>query len=142
MGEITFAPYERGVFYYETDQMKIVHHSNYIRWFEEARIDWLSQIGWDYKTIEEEGVIIPVLHAAAEYKTMTHFGDTVLIHIKLSEYTGVRMGFTYQVVDKFTGEVRCTGSSSHCLLDEEGKLIFFKKRYPEKDALLKSLLEK
>ena len=45
--------YEHKVQYYETDKMGIVHHSNYIRWMEEARIDFLSQIGWDYKKLEE-----------------------------------------------------------------------------------------
>ena len=44
-------PYDRSVYYYETDRMQIVHHSNYIRWIEEARLDWMKQIGWDYKSI-------------------------------------------------------------------------------------------
>ena len=48
-------PYERSVYYYETDRMQIVHHSNYIRWIEEARLDWMKQIGWDYKSIEDDG---------------------------------------------------------------------------------------
>ena len=52
--------YQHKVQYYETDKMGIVHHSNYIRWMEEARIDFLSQIGWDYKKLEESGVISPV----------------------------------------------------------------------------------
>ena len=56
------------VYYYETDRMGIVHHSNYIRWFEEARLDWMKQIGWDYKSIEDDNIIIPVLSVAAEYK--------------------------------------------------------------------------
>ena len=47
-------PYERSVYYYETDRMQIVHHSNYIRWIEEARLDWMRQIGWDYKSIEDD----------------------------------------------------------------------------------------
>ena len=93
-------PYDRSVYYYETDRMQIVHHSNYIRWIEEARLDWMKQIGWDYKSIEDDGYIIPVLGVTAEYKSMCHFGDDVLIHVSLSEYTGVRVGFSYEVVDK------------------------------------------
>lgn len=46
-------PYDRSVYYYETDRMQIVHHSNYIRWIEEARLDWMTQIGWDYKSVED-----------------------------------------------------------------------------------------
>ena len=61
--------YEHKVQYYETDQMGIVHHSNYIRWFEEARVDVLDQIGIGYKKMEEAGVISPVLEVHAAYKT-------------------------------------------------------------------------
>ena len=61
MIDMEIKPYERMVYYYETDRMGIVHHSNYIRWFEEARLDWMKQIGWDYKTIEDDNIIIPVL---------------------------------------------------------------------------------
>ena len=52
--------YEHTVQYYETDKMGIVHHSNYIRWMEEARIDFLDRIGWNYKVMEDEGIISPV----------------------------------------------------------------------------------
>lgn len=135
-------PYERSVLYYETDRMGIVHHSNYIRWMEEARMDWMTKIGWDYKSIEDDGIIIPVLSAYAEYKTMCRFGDTVDIHVKLSEYTGVRVGFSYEINDKATGELRCVGKTSHCLLDDKNKLLFVRKAYPEKDLLFKELLEK
>ncbi|MFQ7173111.1 MAG: acyl-CoA thioesterase [Thomasclavelia ramosa] len=54
-------PYLHNAKYYETDRMGIIHHSNYIRWFEEARIDYMNQIGLTYKKMEEEGIISPVL---------------------------------------------------------------------------------
>jgi len=53
--------YRHTVQYYETDKMGITHHSNYIRWMEEARVDFMSQIGWDYAKLEKEGVICPVV---------------------------------------------------------------------------------
>ena len=134
-------PYDRSVYYYETDRMQIVHHSNYIRWIEEARLDWMKQIGWDYKSMEDDGYIIPVLGVTAEYKSMCHFGDDVLIHVSLSEYTGVRVGFSYEIVDKKTGELRTLCTSSHCLLDGNNKLVFIRKAYPEHDKLFKELLE-
>lgn len=132
-------PYERMVFYYETDTMQIVHHSNYIRWMEEARMDWMDQIGWNYRKIEDEKMIIPVLSASAEYKTMSRYGETFSITVKLSEYTGVRVGFSYEIRDKATGEIRCLGKTSHCLLDENNKILFIKKAYPEMDQLFKEL---
>ena len=71
--------YEHKTQYYETDQMGIIHHSNYIRWFEEARTDLLEQIGMGYDTLEAQGIISPVLSVHCEYKSMTHYGDAVVI---------------------------------------------------------------
>ena len=49
--------YRHKVQYYETDKMGITHHSNYIRWMEEARIDFLAQIGWNYERLEVMGIV-------------------------------------------------------------------------------------
>ena len=74
-------PYEHKVQYYETDKMGIVHHSNYIRWMEEARIDFLDQIGWNYKVMEDEGIISPVTGVESKYKQNTSFGDVISIEV-------------------------------------------------------------
>ena len=60
--------YEHKVQYYETDKMQITHHSNYIRFMEEARIDFLDQIGWGYDKMEEQGILSPVVGVTCEYK--------------------------------------------------------------------------
>ena len=69
--------YSRSVNYYETDQMGIVHHSNYIRYFEEARLHWMDEIGLSYSGLEELGVIIPVTFVDCRYKNPVRFGDTI-----------------------------------------------------------------
>ena len=58
--------YQHTVHYYETDKMGIVHHSNYVRWMEEARVDFLAQIGWAFEKLEANGVISPVIAVASE----------------------------------------------------------------------------
>lgn len=121
-------PYRRKAQYYETDQMGIIHHSNYIRWFEEARIDFLEQIGFGYKNMEEQGIISPVLGVSCEYKSMVHFGDTVLIVPKIQAFTGVKLIISYQVIDAFTKEVRTAGESRHCFLNKDGKPVSLKKK--------------
>ena len=73
--------YERTPFYYETDQMKIVHHSNYIRWFEEARIHYLDAVGINFAEQEATGIVCPVLTVNARYIHMVRFGDTVEIEM-------------------------------------------------------------
>ena len=121
--------YEHKTQYYETDQMGIIHHSNYIRWFEEARVDFMTQCGFSYQKMEEEGVISPVLSVSCEYKSMTHFGDTVVIETLIEKYNGVKLQLAYTVKDAATGEVRCTGKSSHCFLDRQGNVLSLKKGY-------------
>ena len=60
-------PYIHKVHYYETDKMGITHHSNYIRWMEEARVAFLDEIGWSYSKLEEVGLISPVLGVNCRY---------------------------------------------------------------------------
>lgn len=123
--------YEHKVQYYETDQMAIVHHSNYIRWFEEARNFMMEEVGFSYQKMEECGIIVPVLDVSAKYKTMTHFGDTVCIQMKTEFYNGTRLKISYTIFDKETKEIRCIGSSSHCFLSKTGNLVSLKRSYPE-----------
>lgn len=133
-------PYEWKAQYYETDQMGIVHHSNYIRWFESARIDYMEQMGIPYKKMEEAGIICPVLTASCEYRKMTYFGDTVLVKPSIESYNGIRLVITYQVVNKATGALNATGKTSHCFLNKEGKPVTLKKAAPETDAVFRFYL--
>lgn len=134
-------PYLHNVKYYETDQMAVVHHSNYIRWFEEARIDYMAQAGIDYAAMEGRGFIIPVVGVSAEYKTMTHFGDTVAITLRITRYNGIRFLCSYEVRDAATGELRTTGTSEHCFIDREGRIVNLKRKAPDLHAKLQSVLE-
>ena len=67
--------YEREANYYETDKMGIIHHSNYIRWFEEARIGFMKNIGFPYDAMEDNGIMMPVLSVECDYKSSVRFGD-------------------------------------------------------------------
>ena len=122
--------YSRKPFYYETDKMGIIHHSNYIRWFEEARVDFLDQIGANYAKLEEAGIISPVLSVEAHYKTMVRFGESVYVLTEIDSYSGVKLGLTYRVIDVATGELRTTGKSKHCFLYETGRPVSLKKVQP------------
>ncbi|MCR5627362.1 MAG: acyl-CoA thioesterase, partial [Lachnospiraceae bacterium] len=130
-------PYERNVYYYETDTMNIVHHSNYIRMFEEARIDFMEQIGMPYSVMEEKGIIIPVISVDAKFKTSLKFGDTFRVNMKLVKYTGVTFKCEYEITDVSDQTLYCSGSSEHCFLDNNLQLMKFKKLFPEYDALFK-----
>lgn len=124
--------------YYETDQMGIIHHSNYIRWFEEARTDFLEKLGMGYDRMEAEGIISPVLSVSCEYRTMTHFGETVAVAVALTKYNGVRLELDYTVTNADSGEVRAVGTSEHCFLDREGNILFLKRSSPEYHKMLEA----
>lgn len=132
--------YEHRVQYYETDQMGIVHHSNYIRWFEEARTELLRRAGIGYGKMESMGIISPVLEISAKYRTMTHFEDVVRIHVNIVKFNGILLVLSYQVEDKETGEVRCTGESRHCFLNQAGHPISLKKEHAEVYQLFVNLM--
>lgn len=125
---------EHLVQYYETDQMGVTHHSNYIRWYEEARTKLFEEIGLGYKGMEEMGIISPVVGLTAKYKTMAKYCDTVVIRAEVTRYTGVRFDIKYTVFDKETEQVRCTGTSEHCFISREGKVISLQKTNPEAHA--------
>ena len=133
-GELRIRPYEHHAKYYETDQMGIIHHSNYVKWMEEARLDLMDQIGLNYRQMEDMEIISPVLSISVEYHSMVHFDDTVVIYTKLLKYNGIKMELEYVMKDKETGELRTTAKSSHCFLNKSGKPISLKRMYPELDT--------
>jgi acyl-CoA thioester hydrolase len=128
---LTLNPHVHKAQYYETDQMGVVHHSNYIRWFEEARVDFMEQMGYGYDRVEVGGVVFPVLGVSCEYKSMTRFGEVVLIHCSITELTPARMVISYRVEDRATGALRATGESKHCFLGQSGRPGSLKKLLPE-----------
>lgn len=134
-------PYEHHAKYYETDQMGIIHHSNYVRWMEEARIDMMGQIGLSYKRMEEEGIVIPVINISCEYKSMVRFDDTIVIYANLKFYNGIKMELVYKMFDKKTKELRTVCRSEHCFLDQNARPISLKKKYPELHQRIEKYLE-
>lgn len=132
-------PYMHHAKYYETDQMGIVHHSNYIRWMEEARMDAMDQFGISYRHMEESGIISPVVSVSCQYKSMVHFDDTVRIQAKVVKYNGVRLDLEYEMTDSTTGELRTKGASTHCFLDREGHVVSLKRCCPEVDERFRQM---
>lgn len=133
--------YVRRVQYHETDKMGITHHSNYIKWMEEARIDYLDQIGYGYARMEREGIASPVMGVECRYKRPTTFDDRVSISVTVEEFRGVRLVIGYTMTHLATGETVLTGRTQHCFTDHAGRPIILKKKYPELDQLFRELAE-
>lgn len=97
--------FERRINYYETDKMGIVHHSNYIRFLEEARCKMLEDFDMPYSAYEANNIMIPVLGVNLSFKQHVTFDDVILITPFVKEFNGVRLTMGYNVVDKKTGNV-------------------------------------
>ena len=122
--------YIHKVNYYETDKMGITHHSNYIRWMEEARVDYLEQIGFGYKKLEKEGIISPVVGIECEYKETTTFADTIEVEVLVEEFRGIKLVLKYNMYNLETKKLVLTGKSKHCFI-ANGKPVVLKKISPE-----------
>ena len=131
--------YIHRVNYYETDKMGITHHSNYLRWMEEARLDFLKSIGYGMRQFEEQGVSSPVASVECQYKRPTTFDDEIAVEVWVERYNGVKLTFGYSMTDSGTGAVAFTAQSTHCFLGEDRRPVAIRKRFPEFDAVLREL---
>ncbi len=132
--------YSRDVFYYETDRMGIVHHSNYIRMMEEARIFFMRSVGMPYDEMEKEGIIIPVISVNIKYKYSLKYGDRVVISLKLLSYNGIKFKCGYEIKNG-EGKLCAAAESEHCFLDKDMKLFNFKRHFPGYHDQFQNLLE-
>ena len=123
--------YERRINYYETDRMGIVHHSNYIRFLEEARCQMLDEAKMPYSSFEENGIMIPVLGVTCTFKHHVTFDDIILIKPYVKEFNGVRLTMGYTVTDKNTGNLVLTAETKHCFTDNSLKPVRLQNHIPE-----------
>ena len=114
--------YQHLVQYYETDRMGVTHHSNYIRFMEEARLDFFNDLGYDYLEFEKLGVFSPVVGLNnIRYKRSTTVGDLLDIEVSIKSMSAVT--FTMAYVMKVQGNIVFTAESEHCLISKEGKIL-------------------
>ena len=119
--------YQHEVKYYECDRMGVTHHSNYVRFMEEARVDYLDQLGYGFDKVEAEGVVSPVVTINCNFKSPTTFKDLIEIKVWVSRLSELKFDFTYEM--KVGERLVCTAQSSHCFT-ENGKPVAISKRLP------------
>ena len=114
--------YQHLIQYYETDRMGVTHHSNYIRFMEEARLDFFNKLGYSYLTLEKVGVFSPVVGLNnIRYKKSSTAGDVLDIEVTILSMNTVT--FTIGYVMKNKDVVVFTGESEHCLISKEGRIL-------------------
>lgn len=133
--------YKHLVQYYETDKMGCTHHSNYIRWMEEARCDFFKKIGYDYMEFEKLGVASPVVGLNnIKYKKPSTFGDEVEIKITVKAFNSIVLTLHYEMTKD--GVLLFEGDSESCFLSNDGKLVIMgEQKFPGLYHVLKDLLE-
>ena len=131
--------YYRKAQYHETDQMGIIHHSNCVKWMEEARISYMDQMGFSYRKVEELGVISPVVNISVSYKKQVSFDNEIQIRVSVKKYNSISLEFNYEFFNVSKNEICTIASSRHCFL-KNGKLISLKREIPDLDRAIISCM--
>ena len=132
--------YVHKVKYYETDKMGITHHSNYIRWMEEARVDMMDQMGFSFKKVEELGFVSPMLEYNVKIMHSSTFDDNIEILTYISEYNGLKMKFSYEMF--LNDKIIARGESIHCFTNAEtGFPVRVNKSCKKLDDLCRKVME-
>jgi acyl-CoA thioester hydrolase len=102
--------------YAETDKMGVVYHGNYAQYFEMGRVEWLRNIGVSYKSMEENGVMLPVVSLTMNYKKPAFYDDLLRIQTEFVAQTSVKILFNYQIFNE-KNELLTIASSTLVFVD-------------------------
>lgn len=104
--------------YSETDQMGVVYHGNYAQYLELARIDWLSRLGVSYKSMEENGVMLPVFTLDLKFKKSAFFDDELTVKTSLRKIPTVKIIFDFEIFNE-NNELLTTASTTLVFVDSK-----------------------
>jgi len=130
--------YSRHVYYYETDKMGVVHHSNYVRWLEEARTFYFNDMDLAYVETERLGLMCPITDIDLKFKYPARYGDRFTVRLKMIKYTGVRFRMTYTIINQ-EGAILLEGESGHAFIDSSYKPVSLSRTIPQRHELMKAL---
>jgi acyl-CoA thioester hydrolase len=123
--------------YAETDQMGVVYHANYLIWFEVGRVEFIRQLGMDYKSMEqEENALIAVVEATARYKAPARYDDELIVRTSLAGVRGPIVRFRYAVVRAVDELLLCEGETVHIVVGRDMKKREMPEKYAERFATI------
>src|SRR5699024_1571612 len=145
------------VHYKQTDQMGVVHHANYVTWFERGRTEWMRANGIPYSKMEEMGLLLPVLEVNVKYKKPALYDEAIGIFTKIKSFSPIRLEFYYEArklgnagenlaedkneIENPKGELLASGSSLHMWLNKNWKPVRIHQSTPEIYKILQEKLE-
>lgn len=125
--------------YAETDQMGIVHHSNYAVWFEAGRTDFLKSAGVSNSSIEAKGILLPLYEMNCKFISPAKYEDEVEVITNIKSISRVRISFAYKVVNANTGKLLATGETMHAWTDKALKPMNAEITIPEVYSVLSQM---
>ena len=106
--------------YSETDQMGVVYHGNYAQYLELARVEWLRSLGISYKTMEEDGIMLPVISLSINYIKPALYDDLITVKVILKKKPAVRIEFDYEITNE-AGDLLATANTVLVFMDMKRK---------------------
>lgn len=128
--------------YFDTDKMMVMHHANYIRYFEMGRTEYLRSEGMPYSEMEKNDFQIPILSVEAEYKDPAVYDEEIVIACKITKLSYASMEMEYEIKGKESGKLHVKGKSRHGFTNQALKPIPLKKKLPEIYEFFNKLYEK
>jgi len=115
--------------YAETDKMGIVHHSNYLIWFEAGRSDFCRARGFSYNEMEKDNALMVVAETYCRYKSPAHYDEVLIIRTKLGEMRSRSLRFLYEVIRPSDETIIAEGETLHLVTDENKKVRILPESY-------------
>lgn len=109
--------------YKDTDQMGVVYHGNYFTFFEVGRTEYMRNLGYTYRSLEAEGIILPVIECKCRYMKPITYDEPVLVRTRISELKGVRIKFEYKIIKECDGVLLAEGETQHAFVDQDMKPV-------------------
>lgn len=129
--------------YGETDQMGVIYHSNYFRYFEVGRTDFYKALGYSYRDLESNGLMFPVLECGCQFISPARYDDEIIVRTRLKSFKHARFKMQYDIVrfDEGIEKRLVTGFTEHAFASIELKPINIKKTHPDLYHALQSALK-
>lgn len=117
--------------YSDTDQMGVIYHANYFSFFEQGRTQFLRDVGYEYYTFEQMGIIYPVRDVSCTYLKSIRFGDDVYLETKVHKFTKVKTTYYHEIKDQ-DGDIKCQAYTTVVCVDKDTFLpVRMDERLPE-----------
>ena len=126
--------------YADTDRMGVVYHTNYIKYFEVGRTEYLREIGCPYSRLEDEGIWLPVASVYCEYKSPAVYDDLLTVNTWVKDFKGATIVMAYEITRKETNELIVKGETKHPVTNDRLKPIRLRNVNPRVYNMIKETM--